>query len=154
MTKAETDLMKRLFPDGEKGTGYFRLEIRHTLSSPFTIPNPILIDGSDLIASKAIRECEEAAAALKIYRKALAERKEQLDNAPSVPVARLERKLSRYDNRVYYYFSVYRRIVETGADVRESVEKFPGGQWRKAKAAFLAYLEAHPDAVAENLVSA
>lgn len=154
MTKAETDLMKRLFPDVENGTGYFSLAIKHTLPSPFTIPNPILIDGFDLTAEKAIRECEEAAAALKIYRKALVERKELLEKAPSVPVARLERKPDRYSGRIFYHFSVYRRIVETGADVRESVEKFSGGQWRKARAAFLAYLEAHPDAVAENLVPA
>ena len=154
MTKSETDLMKRLFPDGENHTGYFSLAIKHTLPSPFTIPNPIFIAGFDLTAENAIRECEEAAAALKVYRKALSERKAWLSVTPFVSVVRLDRKRHPYDGKIYYHLDTFRRLTESGGEIPENSQKFPGGQWRKARAAFLAYVKEHPDAVAENLVSA
>lgn len=155
MTANEQALLDRFFQafrQTGKPSDFAELTIHHAFPNPETMFNPLLIDGRDEIVTRAIRECEEAAAVLKVYRKALAERRAYLDDAPSVPVVRLERRYSVYENRVYYYVKTFRRLTESGEDVYESTRKFSGRDWRKAAAAFEKYAKDHPGAIAENAV--
>ena len=152
MTQNEQALLNRLFQEIGHSTGCMTLQIRHTFTAPENLHTPLMIDGVDEIAVKMIRECEEAAAALKVYRKALSERKAWLSVTPFVSVVRLDRKRHPYDGKIYYHLDTFRRLTESGGEIPENSQKFPGGQWRKAQAAFRAYVAEHPDAVAENNV--
>lgn len=154
MTETQKALLDQLFQKGGNPSDVVKVEIRQTLSHPDLLSNPLYVGTFDKIAADLIRDMERTAAALKVYRVALAERSAVIDAAPSIPVIRLERRRNPYDERIYYHLSTFRRLRADGTDIRETSQKFAGRERRKALAAFDAYVAAHPDAIAENHIAA
>lgn len=150
MTDENKALLAELFSRYGSPSTDGEIRITRYLTRADQLNRPADIKRYDENALYTIAELEKTIETLKAYRLSLAERYNYLSTTPTVPVVRLERHRGRYDNKVYYYLQTFRRMIDDGAEVKESEVKYSGTDRRKALADFNAYVKAHPGIIAEK----
>ena len=100
-------------------------------------------------AQRLIQELQTKIEQLTAYRISLAEQYSLLETAPTIPIVRLKRRRDYRDKKVYYYLSTFRRFTESGIEVEESCQTYPGTERNQALKDFQAYTKAHPGIIAE-----
>ena len=102
----------------------------------------------DKCAAEQIKHLESLLVTLKELRQEYAARYALLASSPTVPVVRLTRE-KRYDGKVFYYLSHFRRYVDSGKEIRTGSTTYPGTDRHKAIGDYKAYVKAHPGIIAE-----
>ena len=100
-------------------------------------------------AQRLIQELQTKIEQLTAYRISLAEQYSFLETAPTIPIVRLKRRRDYNDKKVYYYLRTFRRFAESGIEVEESCQTYPGTERNQALKDFQAYTKAHPGIIAE-----
>lgn len=149
MTPTQTTTLAELFTRFGHSCDTAEPMIRGYFSNPANILDPDDIPKHANRAAEMIAQCQRMIEHMQLYQIALAEKFNELQTAPSIPVVRLERYKSSYTNKVTFYLRTFRRYVETGEQYETSCTTYPGTERRKAIADYEAYCKAHPGITAE-----
>ncbi len=122
------------------------------LMDPQTVQEMDRLQRQDQSAAQYIERLTELLEGLEAYRIACAERYAYLATAPTVPGVRLKRERDYRGNKVFYVLTTFRRDLNTGAEVVETSEKYPGAKRWEAIAAYRDYVKSHPGIVAEMCI--
>lgn len=150
MTPTQTITLDELFTRYGHPCDTAEPQIRGFFSSPAAVLNPDEIPKHVKRAEEMIAQCQRMITRMEVYRIALAERFNELQTAPNVPVVRLERYKSSYTGKVTYYLRTFRRYIDSGEQYETSCRTYPGTDRHKALADFANYVKAHPGITAEK----
>lgn len=152
MTEKQKAALDRLF----ERYGRKQEDVNHTvniyLMDPHTVQEMDRLQRQDQSAAQYIERLTELLEGLEAYRIACAERYAYLATAPTVPGVRLKRERDYRGNKVVYVLSTFRRDLNTGAEVVETRESYPGAKRWEAIAAYREYVKSHPGIVAEMCI--
>lgn len=125
-------------------------EFRMYLPKPDRIMKPEDIIHYDQSAAGYIYSLEKYIEFMKLYRADLVNRYNELMTEPFVEVVKLKREKRSYDGgKVYFYFGIYKRYLDSNKEVMINNTRYEGKQRREVIQMFHDYVKSHPAAVPE-----
>ncbi len=152
MTEKQKAALDRLFERYGRKQEEVNQTVNIYLMAPETVQEMDRLQRQDQSAAQYIERLTELLEGLEAYRIACAERYAYLATAPTVPGVRLKRERDYRGNKVFYVLSTFRRDLNTGAEVVETRESYPGAKRWEAIAAYREYVKSHPGIVAEMCI--
>lgn len=149
MTDKNKTLLEELFQRYGSPVQETEFNIRGYFTKAESIHKTEHIQHEDERAQRVIQELQHKINQLTAYRISLAEQYSLLETAPTIPIVRLKRRRDYRDKKVHYYLSTFRRFTESGIEVEESRQTYPGTERNQAIKDFQAYTKAHPGIIAE-----
>lgn len=116
--------------------------LNHSIHDPAKTADPNRLIQYDKDAAGLIRDLEKLVANLTLYRRAIAERYNELQTAPYTLRLSCIRYKSWYDKRVTYTIALT-RVYADGAETAELTETYLGTERRKALARFEELKKSH-----------
>lgn len=152
MTDKQKAALDRLFERYGRKQEDVNQTVSIYLMDPQTVQEMDRLQRQDQSAAQYIERLTVLLDGLEAYRIACAERYAYLATAPTVPGVRLKRERDYRGNKVVYILTTFRRDLNTGAEVVETRESYPGSKRWEAIAAYREYVKSHPGIVAEMCI--
>lgn len=129
-------------------TNEMNTDIRMYLPKPCTMLKPEDVVHYDCRAVEYIKALESYIEFMKLYRSDLVTRYNELMTEPFVEVVKLTREKRSWDKgKVYFYFGIYKRYLNSQKEVMISSKRYEGKQRREVIQMFNQYVKDHPAAV-------
>lgn len=138
------ELLKAYLDKGHNSDHSYQATLHVTLYDPEKTTDKSFLLNRDKWASDDIQRLEEYIKVLKAYRQAIAERYQELETQPTIPVVTLKREKNYYSNKVFYYLIISRKYVNSGEMQQVSSTKYAGTDRKKAIDDFNSYVKSHP----------
>jgi hypothetical protein len=148
MTDAEKILFSEFFTKYGSPTDETDKSVRLYITRPDKLDKLDRIEHADQVAAEKIAELEKCIDFLKIYRRELVTRYNEITTAATVPGVKLVRKRGYYDKKVTYQLITYTHYVESDQDVTDNTETFKGTDRNIAIKTYKDYVKAHPGILA------
>jgi hypothetical protein len=129
--------------------GQAEIRLYGNICKPEAMDTTKAVEMYDRNAARLMDDIKKLLPQLEAYRVALAERYSHLVTAPAAPFVRLERHKG-YSSKLVTYDLIYgRTYLDSGKQIIDSRQTFPGKERRAALDAFYHYLKNHPGIDAE-----
>jgi hypothetical protein len=152
MTEDQKTVLEALYNRLFWRSGEAEIRLYGITRKPETMDTTKAVEMYDRNAAHLMEDIKKLLPQLEAYRVALAERYAHLVTAPATPFVRLERHKGYSSKLVTYDLICGKTYLDSGKEIIDSRQTFPGKERRKALEAFEAYVKSHPGIDAEMLI--
>lgn len=147
MTEKEKILFSEFFTQYGSPSVEANRNVRLYIMRPDRLDTLDRVEYADQIAAEKIEELEKYIDFLKIYRRELVARYNEIATAAALPGIKLIRE-KRYRGNVYYKLILYTHYIDFDQDVIIKTDTYPGKERHTAINAYNSYVKSHPGIIA------